>query len=236
MTGDLSAGPTGLVVPAYFHPALAAADWAALAAAADRVRLVVLNVASGSGDQRDSAFVDVVARVRDAGVSVAGYVDTAYGRKPSSDALRELTRYQDWYGADSVFYDRAASGVEYEPHYRALAASSRSLGARLVAFNHGTHPARDYAEDADLLGTFEGPWPAFLAQDVPSWVHDYPAGRFFNLMYDTPPALAAEMHRIALERNIGAMYRTERGAPNPWAALPSNFPNNAIASSRGKHG
>jgi hypothetical protein len=216
--------PLAPVVPAYFHPAVAGEEWRTLSGVADSVRLVVANVASGSGEVADAAYVEAIDRLRRNGVPVAGYVDTDYGHRDRPDALADVSRYRDWYGVSSVFFDRVSSGIEHIPHYRALAANSRRLGMELVAFNHGTHPVRDYAEYADLLGTFEGSFPAYLQTDVPSWVHDYPAQRFFHLLYDTPAMLADTVATLALERNVGSVYRTERSGPNPWDMLPASFP------------
>lgn len=215
--------PLGPVVPAYFHPAVAPDEWRMLAGAASSVRLVVVNVASGAGGQRDQAYVEAIDRLQLAGVPVAGYVDTDYGARDRADALAEVARYRDWYRVPAVFFDRVSSGIEHVPHYRMLAANSRRLGMELVAFNHGTHPVRDYADYADLLGTFEGPFPAFLQLDVPSWVHDFPADRFFHLLYDTPSMLAGTVATLAAERNVGSVYLTERGGPNPWDTLPADF-------------
>ncbi len=215
----------GPVVPAYFHPALAAADWATLASVAPQLQLVVLNVANGPGEVEDPAFVDVVRNARTAGAPFAGYVDTNYGRKTSDEVLSELHRYWKWYGVCNVFLDRSASGVEHVSRYREIAVHCRAFGADLVAFNHGTYPAPEYAEHADLLGTFEGPLPAFLDLEVPSWVHDLPARQFFHLLYSTPTEVAEPVRLLSEERNVGALYRTELSPPNPWSGLPADFPN-----------
>jgi len=213
---------TGLVVPAYFHPAVEPAGWVRLARSAPRLRLVVLNLADGPGDRPDGVFGAAVERVRAAGVAVAGYVDTDYGRREHPDALEELRRYREWYGVDGVFFDRAASGVEHVAYYAALAESAREHGARSVAFNHGTHPAPEYARHCDLLGTFEGPWPSFRDVEVPSWVHDRPADQFFNLVYAVPPALRGRVAVLAAERNVGSALCTEGQPPNPWSHLPAD--------------
>jgi hypothetical protein len=212
-----------LVVPAYFHPAVEPGAWAVLARSARRLRLVVLNLADGPGDLLDTAFVDVLTRVMAAGVPVAGYVDTDYGRKARRDALAELRRYREWYGVRSVFFDRAASGVEHVAHYASLAESAREAGARLVAFNHGTAPAPEFARHCDLLGTFEGPWPAFRDAEVPSWVHDLPADRFFNLVYAVAPSLRRRIAVLAAERNVGSALCTDGQPPNPWSRLPADL-------------
>lgn len=221
MTTAIRSGP---VVPAYFHPATAPAGWRALARAARSVRLVVVNAASGPGHERDPAYGFAVDRLLDAGTPIAGYIDTDYGRRPASDALADVIRYRAWYGVSSVFFDRVSSGVERIPYYRSLAGDARDAGARLVAFNHGTYPARDYTEHADLLGTFEGPVRAYADVDVPSWVHDLPATRFFHLIYDCPPCYAETVARLAAQRNVGSLYRTHRTGPNPWDTLPGDFP------------
>jgi hypothetical protein len=221
---------SGPVVPAYFHPAIAPEAWLTLAGAVDLVCLVVVNVASGPGDRPDRAYAEVIDRLVDAGAPVAGYVDTDYGRRPLADALAEIARYREWYRVSSVFFDRVSSGIEHVPYYRTLAADSRRAGVVLVAFNHGTYPVRDYAEDADLLGVFEGPFSSFVELDVPSWVHDFPADRFFQLVNDTPHTLAGTITRLAAERNVGSSYRTETAGTNPWDTLPANFPHAELST------
>ncbi|HEY3608341.1 MAG TPA: spherulation-specific family 4 protein [Pseudonocardiaceae bacterium] len=220
----------GPVVPAYFHPLVAPGAWLTLTGAVDSVCLVVVNMASGPGDRPDPVYGEVIDRLLDAGASLAGYVDTDYGRRLPADALAEIARYREWYRVSSVFFDRVSSGIEHVPYYRMLAADSRRAGTGVVAFNHGTYPVRDYAQDADLLGIFEGPFSSLVELDVPSWVHDLPADRFFQLVYDSPPALADIVARLATERNIGANYRTEATGPNPWDTLPANFPGAEVST------
>lgn len=222
----------GPVVPAYFHPAIAPAEWSVLADAAESVRLVVVNVASGPGCQPDPAYAEATDRLRRAGAPVAGYVDTNYGRRAAMDVLTDIARYRDWYGVSSVFLDRVASGIEHVAHYGTLAANSRLAGMEVVAFNHGAHPVWDYAEHADLLGTFEGPFRAFANLDVPRWVHDFPPGRFFHLLYDSPPTLVRTIARLASERNVGCVYRTEAVGVNPWGGLPIGFPRAQLSGQR----
>ena len=77
-------------MPAYFRPDLRPDDWEQLAKHADQVRLVILNVANGPGTEPDPAFYPALNRLREAGVAVAGYVDTDYGRRPAREALADL--------------------------------------------------------------------------------------------------------------------------------------------------
>jgi hypothetical protein len=214
----------GPVVPAYFHPVIAPREWLALAGAAESLCLVVVNPASGPGHQPDQAYVGVIDRLLAAGAPVAGYVDTDYGRRPMAAALAEIARYREWYQVSSVFFDRVSSGIEHVPYYQLLAADSRRAGVELVAFNHGTYPVLDYAAHADLLGIFEGPFSTFVGLDVPSWVHDFAADQFFQLVYDSPQALAATIAGLATERNVGSSYRIEAAGANPWHTIPVDFP------------
>jgi Spherulation-specific family 4 len=210
-----------LIVPAYFHPAIHPGEWAWLAERAAQIRLVVLNLADGPGSSPDAAVFPVMDRLQSAGVSVAGYVDTNYGQRPVNEALADLARYQDWYKVAGVFFDRAAAAAEHLGYYASLALRARQLGAQVVALNHGTHPIEDYADHADLLGTFEGPWRAYLDLAVPRWARSRPAGQFYHLPHSVPPESFGDAFWLAARRNAGGAYVTDQGGPNPWGRLPA---------------
>ena len=188
-----------LIVPAYFHPASRPGEWARLAEHAAQVRLVV----------------------QEAGVAVAGYVDTNYGQRGTHEALTDLGRYLDWYKVAGVFFDRAAPDAEHVRYYAGLARRARQLGAEVVALNHGAHPVEAYAEHADLLGTFEGPWRAYLDLVVPRWARSRPAGQFFHLPHSVPPESFRDAFWLAARRNAGSVYVTDHGGANPWDRLPT---------------
>lgn len=209
-----------LVVPAYFHPAAHPEHWEWLASHPDRVRLVILNVINGPGLRAEPAFQAVTDRLHEAGVAVIGYVDTNYGQRFAEQVTDELGRYVEWYGVSGVCLDRAASSAPWVTHYAKLAASAREMGSTVVFFNHGSHPAPGYAEHADLLGTFEGTWRAYQRLDVPRWTRDWPAEKFYHVVYSVPPDKTAETLKLALRRRAGAVYVTGRGGPNPYDSLP----------------
>jgi hypothetical protein len=210
-----------LIVPAYFHPATHPDEWTWLAERPAQIRLVVLNLANGPGAQPDAVVFPVLDRLRSAGLKVAGYVDTNYGHRPASDAVADIGRYLDWYQVGGVFFDRAAVAAEDVGFYAGLAARARDMGAREVALNHGAHPVETYAEHADLLGTFEGPWSAYLELTVPRWVRSRRAGQFFHLLHSVPPASFSDAIWLAARRNAGCVYVTDRGGVNPWDRLPA---------------
>ncbi len=213
-----------LIVPAYFHPATHPGEWSWLADHAAQVRLVVLNLANGPGSRADPVYLPVLDRLRSARVTVAGYIDTNYGQRPPDEAAAEFSRYLDWYQVDGVFYDRASAAAEHLGRYADLARRARDLGARLVALNHGAHPIEAYAEHADLLGTFEGPWASYLELAVPRWVRSHSPGRFFHLVHSVPAASFGDAGRLAIRRNAGCAYITDRGGANPWDRVPASAP------------
>lgn len=213
-----------LVVPAYFHPALAPGDWARMARQASHIRVVILNPASGPGDQPDPAYVPALQPLKDAGVTIAGYADTNYGQRPWREALADIERYQDWYGIDGVLYDRVSAVAGDLRHYALLARRARKLGAQTVVFNHGVHPHEGYARHADILGTFEGPWHVYLQQAVPQWTRSWPPGRFYHVVYSVPLEHLASAFMVAGRRRAACVYVTDHGGRNPYSRLPALVP------------
>ncbi|GLV97386.1 spherulation-specific family 4 protein [Streptomyces lavendulae] len=210
-----------LLVPLYEHPADRPEDWELLIRSAGRLHSVVLNPDSGPGRAPDEGFADVCARLRDAGVTVLGYVDTDYGRRPHGEVVRDLLRHRDWYATDGAFLDQAAAGPELLPHYGRLAVSARAAGARTLVLNHGVHPHPGYVGLADLLVTFEGPWDAYrdAAAAPPAWTAGHPARTFCHLVYAVPPgAPAAE---LAAVRRAGVHCAVPGTGAHPWGTLPN---------------
>jgi hypothetical protein len=209
-----------LVVPAYFHPVIHRDQWEWLAEHAPRVRLVILNIRSGPGSTPEAPFKEVTERLRGAGVPVIGYVDTDYGSRPAGQIMAEFGRYLDWYEVDGVCLDRVSTVAANVAYYGALSARVRKLGAEVVFFNHGAYPHEAYANYADLLGTFEGPWHAYLRLEVPRWTTAWPIEKFYHVVYSVPPERFGEAARLATQRHAASVYITERGGSNPYDRLP----------------
>ena len=210
-----------LVVPAYFRPDTRADDWELLAKHAQQVRMVILNLANGPGTDPDPAYFPALSRLREAGVAVAGYVDTNYGRRPAREAIADLEFFLQWYDVAGVCFDRVAVSAEQLGYYAALSRDARSAGARVVLFNHGAHPLEAYAEHANLLGTFEGPWRAYLQLAVPRWTRSRPAGSFYHVVYSVPRENFDHAFLLAIRRRAGCVYITDRGGANPYDCLPA---------------
>ena len=187
--------------------------------ARSRVPLVILNIHNGQGSGPEAPFKDVTECLRGAGVPVISYVDADYGiaRGPGSPRARpvpQLVRRQ------RRVLDRAATSAAKLACYAALSARVRKLGAGVVFFNHGAYPDEGYARHADLLGAFEGPWPAYRTLNVPRWTTAWPSEKFYHVVYSVPPERSEEAARLAMKRHAAAVYITERGGSNPYDRLP----------------
>lgn len=154
---------------------------------------------------------------RPAGVTLLGYSDTGYGRRPYEDVVRDLRRHREWYGTQGAFFDQVPSGTGESGHYERLTTAARTLGCVTLALNHGTPPHPAYAALADLLVTFEGPWAAYLR--TPPQPRHYPAGvRVCHLVYGVPPD--ADMAGAARERGATVHCAVPGTGAHPWGTLP----------------
>lgn len=214
---------TRTVVPLYFHPAVLPEQWALLAERAAHVRLAILNPAGGPGASADPAHFAPLARLREAGVDIAGYVDTDYGRRHPREVMVDVVAHLDWYGVDAICFDRTAADVEHLPLYAELARLARLEGAGSILFNHGTHPVEGYAEHVELLGTFEGPWDAYRELAIPRWTRTYPPDRFYHVVHSVPRAHTEDAYVLAGCRRAANAYVTDRSGVNPYDALPADW-------------
>jgi hypothetical protein len=220
------AAPRGLVVPAYFHPAVAGADWRTLTATGRAVQALILNAADGPG-----AFPELhlTAAAVATGRPIYGYVDTAYGRRSLADVHRDVDRWRRWYPATGIFLDRAAIDAADLPWFRRLVAFIRRRGPNVVVLNPGSYPHPGYAELADALVTFEGTHLDHQRAEVPDWARELPAAKFWHLVYDTPEDGMRSVLEHAAAANVEVVYVTDRSGANPWDGLPAYFAAEASA-------
>jgi hypothetical protein len=229
-----------IAVPAYFHPRTEPESWARLAelgpvhAAALGLELgseedqphlgfAVMNPDSGPGELVEPAYHPEIAAVTAGGARVVGYVDTAYGRRPSGTVFRDLAKYRAWYGLTGVFFDQVSSGLAGLAHYRRLAAGARRIGYDFVVLNPGVTPSPGFADLADVLVTFEGNWETYCDYLVAEWMRGYPRGRFCHLIHSAGPDALAAARARAVTNHVGVLYATELTGSNPWATLCSEL-------------
>lgn len=221
-------GERCLLVPLYVHPGADPATWEAVAANAASVAWVVFNPASGPGSAPQPEFVEAAAVLREAGVPLLGYVDTDYGRRGHHEVVADIERHQEWYRVEGVFLDQAAAAPGLLAHYRRLVVAARSLEARQVVLNPGTHPDPGYAEFADVVVTFEGDADSHRRLVTPGWTAGFPARRFAHLVHGAAPEDCAGIRKSARRYRAGYCYATPGSGDNPWSVvMPELLPTGA---------
>jgi len=213
---------TGAVVPLYVHPLLDPQAWSALEELGTDLRCVVVNVADGPGSAltADPRYVHAVRRLRRAGVTVAGYLDLAYGARSTGTVQRAVDAWESAYEVSAFFLDRHPSYVE--PRAIGVAEWLVRRGADLVVANTGVHPDPAAVDCVDVCVTFEGDVERYRALTVPTWAASFGAGHIAHLVYGVPPEDQAEVRALAAER--GAVgYATEGRGSNPWDRLAASL-------------
>ncbi|MFD5782861.1 spherulation-specific family 4 protein [Streptomyces sp. NPDC126933] len=217
--GPLSAtgsGRLGFGVPGYAHPLLAPAEWAELTRPGTPMHWAVLNVADGPGARPDPHRVEAARRLGTAGVRVLGHLDLAYGARSFGEIVSDAHRFLDWYGVGGFFLDRCPAGRADLPEVRRTTATLEAVldggddDGHLV-LGHGTHPYPGYAETADQLVTFSGPWTDYRWSQVAEWTADHPPERFVHLVHGVPRTHLDEAMRIARWQGAGTIFFTDRG-------------------------
>lgn len=248
---------TGFGVPAFAHPLVAPAEWAELARPGTPLHWVAFDVARGPGTRSDPLYTEALGRVRENGVPVLGLLDCAHGMRPFGQLISDASHYLDWYGVDGFYLDRAPTLRAETGECRRVVTTLRALlgkererrggepdrrsatGAPSpppIVMAPGAYPYPGYAEIADQLVVFNGPWTRYRWSEAPEWSAAYPASRFAHLVHGLASAHLEEALRIARWQGAGTVCMTDRtnleGA-DPWAGLPGYW-HDAVGQVRGK--
>ncbi|CQR62026.1 spherulation-specific family 4 protein [Streptomyces leeuwenhoekii] len=201
----------GFGVPGLAHPLVAPGEWAQLARPGTPLHWVVLDVAAGPGVRPDPLCREAAGRLRGAGTRVLGRLDTAFGARPLGELTSEAHRYADWYRVDGFLLDHCPSGEAELPGIRHTVAAVRAIrdDAHIV-LGHGIHPHHGYAESADQLVTFRGPWSDYRWSQAAEWTADHPPERFCHLVHGVPRAHLDEALLIARRQGAATVYFTDR--------------------------
>ena len=83
----------------------------------------------------------------------------------------------------------------------------------------------EYAELADIVINFEGPYEDYGPLRVPAWTERFPREKFWHLVHTAPDAsMMREVLDEAPGRHAGIIYVTDALMPNPWDRLASYWP------------
>jgi hypothetical protein len=211
------------IYPSWWDPALY--RWDEVASAAGEAEIwAIINPASGPGGPPNSDYIRGLSDLRDAGITMLGYVWTAYGAKPLADVKAEVDIYAEHFqplGVTGIFFDGVNSSAAWLPYYQELFAYAKDQGFRWVVLNPGTTIAEEYLAQGvgDVIVIYEDNYANFLGHVFPAYVSRYPPERFAILIWGVPSfSEAQEVLRRA--QGIGFVHCTDDTPPNEWDTLP----------------
>ncbi|MFF0450111.1 spherulation-specific family 4 protein [Streptomyces sp. NPDC004609] len=206
----------GIGVPGYAHPLLAPGEWAELTRPGTPLHWVVLNVANGPGERPDPHCLAAAGRLGNAGVRVLGHLDMAHGSRTFGDLIADAHRYLEWYRVGGFMLDRCPVDRADLAAVRRVTGTLETVldgggeGGGHLVLGHGSHPHPGYAEAADQLVTYTGPWAEYRWSQVAQWTADYPPERFAHFVHGVPRTHLEEATRIARWQGAGTIFFTDR--------------------------
>lgn len=170
-------------------------------------------------------------RAQEAGITVLGYSSTLNGRRPIGAVEAEVAKYKAWYGVNGIFLDLTQGTADKLSYYRQLASYIRATVPNAVVWmNPGTYPEQSFMSIANVVLVFEGSYASYLQDQAPGWVSQYQPDQFAHVVYATPRSNLGYTVRLSRERRAGYLYVTNlQGSPNPYAAMPSYWGQEAAA-------
>lgn len=239
-------------VPAYWSPRTApgAAMFDRLAQNAPTVGITIINGPTSSAPiPFDQATATAIQEMHAAGEKVLGYVDTGYLGQTGHTTTRVnpgSTAIADWqvqmeqdadtwysyygaYGIDGIFFDETLSGCgtnnAYLDDYQTVTNYVRNqhLGA-YITINPGTSSDECYTQIADTIMIFENSYSVFQTWAPPAYTANYPASKFWNVVYNVPQADVDSVIAQSKQNHAGYVYVTDRtldATHFPYDQLPN---------------
>lgn len=231
-------GSQHVAVPSYFYPG---SLWTQMDSGAPTVGLAIINPNSGPGTSKDQNYADQVTSTEAQGIMVVGYVSTSYAgtqntARTLAAAEQDVDTYYSWYpNIDGIFVDEvstdcAARDSYYKPLYDYIKSKG---GVAEVVLNPGTNTSECYTSAGDIIVNFEDVYSNYVNWTPDSWVSNYPANKFWQIVYSTSSADMPNAIALSKQRNAGWVYVTDDGGDNPYDTLPSYWSNELSLASQG---
>ena len=210
--------------PQWYNPP--AYVWDDVAAAGTNVPIVaIINPENGPGAGFPNAdYVHGMNDLNAGGVTMLGYVYSSYGARATSVIRADIDAYSSNALIRGIFVDEVASSTNFVGYYADVYAYIHSKSnMATVVLNPGTHLAEEYvsrpAGDVAVLFENDAGWAGYVPDP---YVAHYPASRFAVLSYDVATADGMRTNvDLAVQRNAGWIYVTDRAGANPWDGIPS---------------
>ena len=180
----------------------------------------------------DGNYTTAIRRLKGAGITVIGYISTAYTvttLQVSKDQIDDWTRYYP--EIDGIFADEMdnADLQVSADYYRELKEYSRDFGYSPFVTNPGTTYPAIYHKNkvADIIIAFECAEFAFPTEAVleggatPDSYSEYDKKHRGGIFHTwTTQFSATDPNVLLAKKHLGWVYFTDDVMPNPWDALP----------------
>lgn len=214
----------GTIIPLYSYPTLP--TWDTLVEVKHRYPYVpviaIVDPANGPGAAPDANYSARIPFLKTNGITVIGYVDTAYAQKPLADAESEIATWKQFYpDVDGIFLDQMSNLPGNESYYSGLDGYAASLGLLQTVANPGTDTLESYVGTVDVMLIYENSGLPDLSSFATDWHAGYDKRNFGVIPY-AMPRVDRRFIRSAAPL-VGWIYMTDDVLPNPWDTLPPYF-------------
>ena len=219
-----------ILIPLYQYPNWYDAPnyfWDDVAAAHSQVPVTaIINPNDGpDGGPPNADYVQGLTDLRDANVTILGYVYTDYGNRDIALGKADVDLYDQHFNIDGIFFDEASDVVDDLAYYQELYDYVQARpNLEKVVLNPGWTFDEEYiTQPATHTGVlFEGASSSWTDHEVAAYIDDYSDNHFSLLLHSVPDVATMKAQiNLAVERNIGYVYLTDDIMPNPWNSLPS---------------
>ncbi len=225
------AAAQSIAIPSYVIPG--SATWQTWASSPQAVKIMIVNLNNGDDFTFYPGVQSTIQLAQASGINVFGYTYTAYGQRDPAAVKQAIDAVRANYAVNGIFLDQAPTsctastpfGTTTYQYYQDLSAYIHASGGTTV-LNPGTAPATDcWMPIGDILVTYENSGITnylYRYTDL-SWMHNYPANRFWHLLYSVKQQKDMQTaFKLARQRNAGWIYVTSDGDDgNPWDGLPT---------------
>jgi len=212
-----------IAVPAYFYPTYQDPVWGAMQSAWPICTLAVANVNSGpNGPTIDTNYQSQIILAQRAGLTVVGYVDSAYATKSLANFQAEVDTWFSLYSVTGIFVDQVTTSCLNSTYYAAINSYVKSINASYtVVMNPGTIVPSCFSQLADILITFEGTLTQYQTWAPSGWEQNFTSNHFWHIIHNAAEADLDALLAVSSFRNVGLIYVTNGVEPNPYDSLPT---------------
>ncbi len=223
-----------ILLPLYIYPNWYEPDnyvWSDVVSAAKQVSIVaIINPNNGpDGQPPNQDYARGLKDLKQANITILGYVYTKYGDRPLAEVKRDIDLYYAHFGVKGIFLDESASHVQQIAYYQQIYHYIKAKGNQnQVVINPGTHTDRAYLTRpaADTAVIFEDFFQAWIGYKPPAYVDQINSKHFASLIHSVPDAATMKSYiDLAVKRNFGYIYVTDDSPTDsdgdPWNSLPS---------------